>query len=88
MSEAKTNESESIAVLEEWFNLITMKVNLKYPGAQMILDWAEAETSEITAHTIASRMDGVLATKISLVMYVLLMCKTELAAGNHLKPIS
>ena len=65
-----------------------MKVNLIYPEAQMILDWAGAETSEIKAQTMASRMDGALAAKRSLEMYVLLNCKTELTAGNHLKPIS
>ena len=86
--EAKISGSESVAVLEDWFDLITMKVNLIYPEPQMILDWAGAETSEITAQANASRMDGVLATEISSEMYVLLKCKTELTAGNHLKPIS
>ena len=71
-----------------WFDLINMKINLIYPGAQSILDWAGSEMAEITSHMISTRMDGVLATKISLEMSVLLKCKTELAAGNHLKPIS
>ena len=77
-----------MAALEDWFDLITMKINLIYPGAQAILDWAGTESSEISSHMISKRMDGVLATKLSMELYVLLKCKTELAAGNHLKPIS
>ena len=88
VSENKIDGNEPVAVLEDWFDLIAMKTNLIYPGAQAILDWAGAEPSEITGHSIASRMDGALATKLSLEMCVLLKCKTEPTAGNHLKPIS
>ena len=37
---------------------------------------------------ISTRVDGTLATKLSMELFVMLKCKTELAAGNHLKPIS
>ena len=88
VSEKRIDGSEPVAALEDWFDLITMKINLIYPGAQSILDWAGSEGGEITTHMISGRMDASLATKPSLELFVLLKCKTELAAGNHLKPIS
>ena len=66
VSEKRIDGSEPVAALEDWFDLITMKTKLIYPGAQSILDWAGSEPSEITSHMISSRMDGSLATKLSL----------------------
>ena len=63
VSEKRIDGSEPAAVLEDWFDLITMKTNLIYPGAQSILDRAGSEQNEITSHMISSRMDGSLDKK-------------------------
>ena len=88
ISETKINGSENSAILDDWFELITMKVNLIYPGGKSILDWSAEHSGEITASDIQSRGDSALAAKLSMEMYVFLKLKTELTAANHLKPIS
>ena len=75
-------------VLEDWFELISVKINLVHPGAKAIIDWAGSHPTEITSTDISQRMDAALSTKLSLELYVLLKVKTQLTAGNHLKPIS
>ena len=88
MGEGKINGSESSAVLDDWFELIAMKVNLIYPGGKAILDWCSDHEGEIKASDIQSRGDSGLAAKLSMEIYVFLKLKTELAAANHLKPIA
>ena len=65
VSEKRLDGSEPVAALEDWFDLITMKINLIYPGAQAILDWAGTELSEISSHMISTRLDGVLASTVN-----------------------
>ena len=83
VGEAKINGSESSAVLDDWFELIAMKVNLIYPGGKAILDWCSDHEGEIKASDIQSRGDSGLAAKLSMEIYVFLKLKTELAAANH-----
>ena len=88
LSDEKIDGTESRQTLEDWFEDVAMKVNLVYPGSQAILDWAAQSTMEITPSEIARRADNMLATSLSLQMYVFLKCKTKASAANHLKTLS
>ena len=88
ITEGKISGAESSSVLEDWFELIAMKVNLIHPGSKAVLDWSADQSSEITAFQIQQRADATLASKLSMEMFVFLKLKTELTAGNYLKPIS
>ena len=59
-----------------------MKVDLIYPEAKAILDWAAESASEVTASKISRRPDNTFATMLSLQMYVFLQCKTKMKAAN------
>ena len=87
-SEDKIEGVEDKQTLEDWFENVAMKVNLVYPGAKSILDWAASSATEITASEINRRGDSTLATMLSLQMYVFLKCKTKATASNHLKTLS
>ena len=87
-SEDKIEGVEDKQTLEDWFENVAMKVNLVYPGAKTILDWAASNAAEITASEINRRGDSTLATMLSLQMYVFLKCKTKATAANHLKTLS
>ena len=63
MNENKLNGSENSSTIEDWFDLITMEVNLIYPGSKSILDWCSQQSTEITAFQIQQRHDASLASK-------------------------
>ena len=65
-----------------------MRVNLIYPGAKAILEWAAANATAITPSERWRRSETSLAIMLSLQLYVLLKCKTKLSAANHLKTLS
>ena len=71
-SEDKIEGTEDKQTLEDWFEGVSMKINLIYPGAKAILDWASSNSTEITASEIARRPDMTLATMLSLQLYVFL----------------
>ena len=86
--EPKLDGSEDKLAIEDWFNSVLMKVNLVYPGAQAILEWAATQPQEITYHDISSRADAGLANTVGIQRFVYLRCKTKLTAANHLKPLN
>ena len=85
--EDKLDGGEDKNTIEEWFSTVVMKVNLVYPGAQTIMEWAGTTTEEITQGEINRRHDNTLATTLSIQMYVFLKCKTKGMAANHLRPL-
>ena len=52
MSDERIDGTESRQTLEDWFDDVAMKMNLVYPGAQAILEWAAQSTTEITSAEI------------------------------------
>ena len=72
MSEEKIDGTESRQTLEDWFDDVAMKIHLVYPGAQAILEWAAQSTTEITSSEIERRRDIILATPLSLHLFVFL----------------
>ena len=61
MSEEQLDGKDDKQTLEDWFSNVDMKVNLVYPGAKKVLDWAAAETEEITPTVVSRRPDAGMA---------------------------
>ena len=68
--EPKLDGSEDKLVIEDWFNSVLMKVNLVYPGAQSLLEWAGTQPTEITYHDISKRANAGLANTVGIQMFV------------------
>ena len=77
MSDERIDGTESRQTLEDWFDDVAMKINLVYPGAQAILDLAAQRRTDITSSEIERRRDNILATSLSLQLFVFLKCKTK-----------